>query len=238
MNVWKKITMRYVRNYDPKTKTFIADETKKPITFDTKEQLIHTMARYTDTNESDNPDEWYNKFIKYQNLTGTDTSVIKNEENEILARYWNDIVFINEDGNIVDIRQYWPEIVKTIYAVKSENIKILPSPIKKWHWKHHGPHPKWHTFCTYRNHVKYGQTIRNFSQTEEYADEKFEVKIRPKFKNRVLIGYWWDDFMRQGSTGWKQHKHKKQWEHRVIEKEKHNRNKQRKANKRGESIFE
>ena len=42
---------------------------------------------------------------------------------------------------------------------------------------------------------------------------------------------WW---RAHHSTGWKEHKHRYQWEHNVCEKEKHQKNRARKALRRGE----
>ena len=47
----------------------------------------------------------------------------------------------------------------------------------------------------------------------------------------------WFDYRARHSTGWKEHKHRYQWEHNVREKEKHQKSRARRALRRGESLF-
>lgn len=47
----------------------------------------------------------------------------------------------------------------------------------------------------------------------------------------------WFDFRARHSTGWKEHKGRHQWEHNVREKEKHQKNRARRAERRGKSPY-
>lgn len=224
--------MTYVQSYDPKTLTFQRNDSKKEIVFENEKHLIHTLARYIDKNDSNDETQWTCNWINNQQLTGTDTIAYTDEDNEVVARYWRDIWFHTENGDTIDLRNFWPEVIKTVHAVDSGLIKLMKSPIKRFYWKQRGYIPTSHTYSNYRYNIRIGRLAKYATAEEYYEDEKFKVRIRPRGRDLQMKSVWWDDFGRRNSAGWKSHKFKKQWEHNVATCFAHNQNKLRKNNKK------
>ena len=77
--------------------------------------------------------------------------------------------------------------------------------------------------------------LHDFSQSQKYLDEEDNLIYHWKPRGKVaVVGSWisdwdWPDYRGRRSTGWKDHKRRRQWEHRLREQEKHRRNRERKA---------
>ena len=85
--------------------------------------------------------------------------------------------------------------------------------------------------------------IRRQAAREKFYDDEGVLIFRLEPRGKVIddadcVGdpdWLW--FRARHSTGWKEHKGRHQWEHTVREKEKHQKNRARKAERRGESPF-
>lgn len=90
----------------------------------------------------------------------------------------------------------------------------------------------------YRHHV-------NLLRARYYATERIEIddcderiawRYRPE--DRATLIWRWEDFPRARRTrGWKNRRCRYQWEHRVIEAEKHTRNRMTRAKRDGGVLF-
>lgn len=85
--------------------------------------------------------------------------------------------------------------------------------------------------------------IIRLGKTENFYDDEGRLLFRWVPRGKLIedalcvsdLDYlWWRG---HHSTGWKEHKHRHQWEHNVCEKEKHQKNRARKALRRGESTI-
>lgn len=224
--------MSEICDYNSKTNTFYLTPGKPEIVFKNKTHLIHTIARYIDKNNSDDPNNWLSNWINRQNMTGTDIVVYTNEYNEPVYTAYRDLWFHTEDNKTIDIRNFWPEIVKTVRAIDSGMIKPYPSPIKRFYWKRHGIRPTSHTYSNYRYNIRIGRLAKFATAVYDYEDENYKIHLRPRGRDLEMKTVWWDDFGRRNSTGWKTKKYKKQWEHNVATKFFHDQNKARKLNKK------
>ena len=80
--------------------------------------------------------------------------------------------------------------------------------------------------------VKRGAFLRYATAQYCYDDELVHYELRTRGKLLVLADYMRDidfgEFRADNSRGWKAHKHRRQWEHKVIAQEKRERNRKRK----------
>lgn len=235
----EKIIMTHIVDYDAKTKTYFRDPKHGDVVFDNIEHLIHTVAGYLNRVNPNRPETWTSNWVENQNLTGTDVrtivSVDYDLERVVVARYYRNIWFHTEDGRTIDIRDYWQDIIEAAIAADRKLIKLKRSPIRRFHWKRRGPRPVSHISVNYRD-VNLGRLARYANAEVHYEDNDYSVDILPRGRDRLFRFVWWDDFIDVRSAGWKSHKHRHQWEHNVVEREKHKKNKARKANRKGEPI--
>lgn len=236
-----KIIMTYVSDYDPKTRIYTRqeDRTHSERVFKNKDELIRAIATYIDRNNSDDPDRWTSKWIESQNLTGTDIQAIKTWDENVI-HYYRNIWFHTESGSTIDIRDYWKDAVKLAIASDRKLIRLAEKPNLFWYLsrRHHKTHPTSHRIRNFRNINGIGRLIRYATAEVHYEDNKYTVRIRPRGRDLELRFCSWDDFYRNGTAGWKSKKHRYQWEHNVVTKERHKRNKIHKLTSKGESVNE
>jgi hypothetical protein len=98
---------------------------------------------------------------------------------------------------------------------------------------------KAHTCCFCRKKAAAGHLIR-LAKREDFFNDDGELIFHWEARGKIIDDRDcvsdpdWFDFRARRSTGWKEHKHRHQWEHGVCEKEKHRKNRARKALDRGE----
>jgi len=73
-----------------------------------------------------------------------------------------------------------------------------------------------HTCSNYRRIRKHNTIKQEYDLV--YEDERVYYKYYANPKKKALVGVCWDDSWMRKSTGWKDHKHKHQWEHRIFRK--------------------
>ena len=231
-----------VQGYDPKTGTYLRVPDGKDVVFRNEEELLRSLALSTDTNNSANPARWRNSYIEDQAYAGKHSSVsvvtIISGNDRFVHRfvgqqknryYW----FHDASGKTIDVRKYWPAAVAA--AITKEAAKTKKNGRTSWYWQGRRRHNTsgWHTrHPSGKARVK--ACLRSFSRQDFYDDEDnliFRWTPRGRLLTSARYLADWDnfDFRARRSTGWKEHKYRHQWEHRVREQEKHQKNRARKA---------
>lgn len=97
--------------------------------------------------------------------------------------------------------------------------------------------------CHARGKARAGAYLRNYFDRQSFYDDEDNLIFHwiPRGKlittANEMIDYEFFAYRARHSTGWKEHKCRHQWEHNVREKEKHQKNRDRKAVRRGEFGF-
>lgn len=205
-----RIFMDKIAEFDKTTNTIY---TKKPAyVFENAAALITFLAKHTRLT--------YHKtysciYIEEQNLTGTDLTAIHEsrmtndglytETHYILKPYW----FHDKNNTTIDIRKFLPDVIRQLQS-RTKTPYVIPAPM----------HTKTHTACRIKKET-YVQTIKhNYTENYETDDTIITIPYRKTDNSHSSIS--------RHSTGWKSKKHKKQWMHNQIEKDKHTANKIRK----------
>lgn len=82
--------------------------------------------------------------------------------------------------------------------------------------------------------------VRALHREVVYDDGRFHYEWKARGHMDVDVSLLTDwDYVAEGtrrSTGWKSRRHRRQWEHNVVERDKHDAHRRRKAIRRGEAI--
>lgn len=218
-------------DYDVKTRSHVFFPGGKEVVFRDAKELIRYLASHTDTHGCVDSGRWSNEILCLQFAKGRPARKWTIQLNWYCTRtecwdYW----FHDAHGRTVDARQFWPEVVKAVRA--GVNAKTEP-PI----WKFRRLWRKSHTGISggQRGHIR---AILRSVEAETVYDEEDAVcgRIMPRGKGittaRFVDDWDWFRYRARHSTGWKEHKHRYQWEHNVIEREKHEKNRLRKEKRK------
>lgn len=121
--------------------------------------------------------------------------------------------FETDSGASVDIRNFKDEIFARVHARRAN---LLPKETYSYK-PYHRRYPKSHHCTHYHGKSHFYSRLRN-THVEEYEDDNIHVKFKPKAKDLEAKWKWYDDFWGHGECGWKTHKHKHQWEHKIYKK--------------------
>ena len=193
-------------------------------TFDSLNSLIDFLAYYVEEIDG----QYYNRYIDEINVTGRDILTVLNTK-EVLdtnsgqyieikhkEEYLRPYYYWRSDGASIDVRKYMPEILKRYKAWKHNLIKLHPETHNKWRTKKRGKGNIHHTTTLWRK-PKVANCFRREYELV-YEDDKIYYKYRPDPEFIHLKSRWRDDFLSRGECGWKTHKHRHQWEHRIFRK--------------------
>lgn len=191
--------------------------------FENKKELIEFLANSVDTNGYADVNRWSSEYFKLINVTGEDTHVndyttftrdsrgfrlfVCNRE-ETLRPYY----FMDSHERTIDVRKFKNEVFAFVHARLSGLV-----PEKKYFYDYGHRYrrgPKSHHAYYHHSNSHFYRRFLN-THTEEYEDDNIYVKFSPKPKDIEAKYKWSDDFWRRGECGWKTHKHKKQWMHRL-----------------------
>lgn len=227
-----RIFMCPVTDYDNETRSHVLFPGGKERVFRDERELIRYLAVHTDTHGCADPARWTNEVLSRQFAKGRParTWTIRLVWYDVRTERW-DYWFHDANGRTVDVRLLWPEVVKAVRAgVKEE------TPIREFRcilWK------KMHTSVLGGQRGRYRAILRAAEPVTLY-DEEDNVcgRMMPRKGTLNTARYVrdWDWFRCRArhSTGWKEHKQRYQWEHKVLEREKHEKNRLRKERKRTE----
>lgn len=207
-------------------------------------ELICYLASNTDTHGYADPARWTNSIIDNQNLTGTDVRVTSDWEytcDETLQRVWvthrdfRCIRICDADGRIIDARKYWDAVVRAVRA-----------GVNRWYFPGRR-HSRWNGFKSHKVQRWRGRKARSGAFVrlafEICDDEGLGIvrgnMLRSAMLNtaREMIDWDFNDIRAAGSSGWKSRKHRHQWEHRVVEAERHAANRLRRAMRDGGQLW-
>ena len=225
-----RIFMNSVLDYDSKAGTYVFAAGGKKLVFQNEKELIRCLASHTDMHGYADPARWSNNLILRQVSKGRKarTWTIQIGRNTVRTENW-DYWFHDAYGRTIDVRDYWPTVVAAVRLGDLTNEKRAVGQ------RYHVHRTKGHTSSCGRRKGCAGALVRA-SVEEKYYDEEghliYHQKPRGKLLKTLLIV---DDFdfpydgRSRHSTGWKHHKCRHQWEHKVREQEKHLKNHTRKS---------
>ena len=235
-----RIFMTPVLDYDAKTAAYVLATDGEELVFQNKNELVRHLAFHTDTHGADDPSRWNNDLIPRQFAKGraAQTWIVKKNYSHWYAwektenwDYW----FHDAFGRTIDVGGFWTEVIAAVYGGNKEEIQ--PSSGNR----HGFGFRKWHNSRGGRRHGKIG--FYRFLERESFRDDEDELILRWEPRGKLLVNKrsvtdWdWFDFRSKHSTDWKEHKCAHQWEHNVRAREKHQKNRNRKAVRRGKFLF-
>lgn len=200
--------------------------------FDDKNQMLLFFASYI-------ADDSYNKYWSDMNITGKDVTVytqqvpVRNSDGILKLDSYGEVLYdlkivksykryllYDDNWAYIDVRNYMQEILRLSVAIKRKLINNYFTLYPEYafyiikHRRHRGKHPKTHTYCGYRHIRKYNKIKNEYDFVYEDADIYYKYVADPESKS--LRCHWCDDSWGRKSTGWKDHKCKHQWEHKVL----------------------
>lgn len=241
-----RIIMTPVLSCDSKTRTFICATHREERVFGNEQELIRHLVYYTETNGYSDPSRWSNSLISRQLLKGKSARTPIVQEGWYASRIWrrqseeeNSPIYWFHDvhGRTLDVRNFLPKIIE---AVRNGNpADTSPFTWNRWvrqgRKSHNGPRRRRHNS---RRNGGIGAYLRSVER-EDFYDEQgillYQWIPRGKlvYTASVISDFDWKyESLGCHSRGWKAHKNRHQWEHRVREQEKHQRNRARKENLR------
>lgn len=189
-----------------------------------KNALIDYLSHSVKTHGYDDPSRWTCRYFDEINVTESDfytwetitwitspwgTRLPRVNEYRDLRPYH----FETENGKSVDVRNFKDEIFARVHARRANLLPKEAYSYKPWHRKY----PKSH-HCTHWHGNGHLYTRFRNTHVEEYEDENISVKFKPKAKDLEAKWKWRCDFWSHGECGWKTHRHKHQWEHKLYRK--------------------
>lgn len=241
-----RIIMTPVLSCDRKTGTFICASHSEERVFRNEQELILYLVFFTETNGYSDSCRWSNFLISGQFFKGKSvrtpivqkgwhTSWIwrRHSEEENSPNYW----FHDVHGRTIDVRNFLPKIIAAVR--NGDPVDTSPYTWKRWFRQrrksHSGPRCRCHSS---RHNGGIGAYLRSVER-EDFYDEQgillYQWIPRGKlvYTASVISDFDWKyESLGCHSRGWKAHKNRHQWEHRVREQEMHQRNRARKENHR------
>lgn len=233
-----RIFMTPVTEYDRTTRAWrIAPDGKERV-FEDSGELVKFLARHTKTFGYADPARWVNSVIDRQAAIGRParTWVAMEGWYSVKDAHWYgrieetwDWWFHDAGGRTVDARLFLPDVTAAVLHGDTGDVQSAPrfffSPGRRKHRGHRGG--------------RVGFYIHGIVPEDLYDDEgsfiaKWEPRGKLKTTARDVSDWDWFEHRARRGTGWKEHKYTRQWEHNVREREKHDRNRVRKAIRRGE----
>ena len=251
-----RIFVTPVLGYDAKTKSHVLAPKVEERVFQNKKELIRYLASETYprfispswrsddrvfNHRFDDPSYWGNNLILRQFSVGR------------AARTWNvgwmatenwDYWFHDSDGQTIDVRIFWSEVIAACrreFKRRRRKMKSHRCCLVPYGWPRR----------PVSGRARLGAYLRGFfggriglSLFWSFFDDEdnHTYQWKPRDKHRVTIKWIGDidyfDFRSSRSLGWKAHKCRRQWGHRVLEQEKHRKNRERKAIRRGTYLTE
>ncbi len=228
---------------------FVTAPAGKAWVFPDEKALIAHLACHTDTHGSADPACWSNDLIPRQFAKGRAARTWTVRHTVMLGRgrsafpyalekteNW-DYRFHDAAGRTLDVRDLWPAVVAAVR--RGDRTEYRPPASGKGK----GPGRSRHRGSRYcRRHPsgkpRAGACLRDNCAGWQPDDDddapSFRWKPRGKCLEAARDMIDWDYFMDRAdrSAGWKARKSRHQWEHRVRDREKHQQNQARKANRR------
>lgn len=189
-----------------------------------KEALVDSLSHAVNAHGYDDSSRWTCKYFNEINVTGQDAYTWETFEyrtdrfghrvphftsHHSLRPYY----FCTESGASVDVRNFKDEIFARVHARRAS---LLPKEVYSYK-PYHRRYPKSHHCTHYHGKSHFYTRLRN-TYVEEYEDDNIYVSFKPKAKDIEAKWKWYDDFWGRGECGWKTHKHKYQWEHKIYRK--------------------
>ena len=254
-----RIFLTPVSGFDARTGTYLRAAQGQERVFPDERALIRYLARFTETYGKDDPARWYNPLIVRQFSAGREAREWEVKTGRYYGGKtgWNhwfcdpegrpvdgncdgpriiissfkerwDYWFHDAQGRTVDVRRFWPQVVKAVRGgdtadASTVNRKAHCSRQRQTRHRVHR-HGRKGVYAFYR---RLGE--------ETFLDDEDGVIGTWKPRGRLITAAYlmgdWDYFDMRAcrSAGWKNQKCAHQWEHNVREKEKHDKNRQRKA---------
>ncbi len=203
--------------------------------FANEPEFVHFLARNTETFGYKDPARWENEYIHRQRLCETDKCNYGYAfGHDVFAP--RDVVFYDADKRILDAKDYWACVVAMVRAMEAGILSDTPMRYfryRKRQYRHH------HAGTQYYRNAKIGRVIRkcSFAETFEDGEGNPVYTWSPRKEDVLLRNYYWARPRSRRSTGWKEQKCRKQWEHNQVMQETHKKNAARKAAKRGLEIL-
>ena len=203
--------------------------------------LARYLARRTETGGYADPARWKNRVINGQADMGRPAHIRVVSEgwySETWKRWYGRIVekwdwwFHDAAGRTVDVRAWWPDAVAMVLRGDTGREKFV--------FRHcRGPRRRRHVHRWGGQKGRVGFYLRGIVPEDFYDDEgdliaRWEPRGKLRTTARLVADWDWFDMRARNSSGWKDRKCAHQWEHRVREKEKHDKSRARKAARRGE----
>ena len=139
----------------------------------------------------------------------------------------------------IDVHGFWPEV--TVAVRSGDMMEAKPSALNKGYYQGRKKHSSGHWETRHaRGKARAGAFIRDFTERQNFYDDEdsliFQWTPRGKLLTNARYMTDWEFFddRSRHSTGWKEHKCKHQWEQKVRNKEKHQKNRDRNALRRKE----
>jgi hypothetical protein len=194
-------------------------------TFSDKNSLISFLADSVCTYGYNDSARWTCPYFNEINVTGNDYfisevwSSYKDELGIIVPniktyKHLRPYYFETDNGKTVDVRNFKDEVYARVYAKQA---KLIPEPHYTYKYKGRYQRPTSHTCLLFHTNSHFYRRLKQ-THNEEYKDENIYVKFKPKAKDVEAKCKWYDDFWSKGESGWKTHKHRHQWEHKLYRK--------------------
>ena len=246
-----RVFMTPVLDHDSETGSYVFASDGVELVFKDRKELVRHLAFHTDTHGKACPGSWSNDLIPRQFARGraSRTWNVKYTSTYSCGRHaysysWErteswDYWFHDASGRTIDVRGFWPDVIRAVCS--GDTAEAAPSarykgccPKRKKHGSGHWE--KRHA----SGKARVGAYIRDLSERQSFCFEEDSPVFQWTPRGRLLTNsrYIADPDLFDGrsrhSTGWKEHKCRHQWEHAVREREKHRKNRDRKALRRGE----
>ncbi len=236
-----RIFMTPVTEYDKAARAWKTAPGGKERVFEGSFALVRFLARHTETFGYADPARWVNSVIDRQASAGRPARVWVTA----MGRYsvkdmqWYGRIEENWDwwfhdagGRTVDARLFLPDVITAVLRGDTGDVRTAPRFRFSFRRRRHSGSRGGQT-------GRVGFYLRGIIPGDLFDDEggfiaKWEPRGRLRTAARDVSDRDWFNERARRSTGWKEHKYARQWEHRVREREKHDRNSARKAIRRGE----
>ena len=236
-----RIFMTPVLDYNSKVGIFVFATDGKELVFQNKKELIRHLAIHTDTHGYNDPSRWGNDLIPRQFSKGrvTRTWVLEKGWFNPMTRRWVweenwDYWFHDVNGRTIDVRDFWPDVIAVVRSGDMMEAKTFSQDRGYCQGRKYHRGGRFNTRHAKRGRARVGAYLRDFYERQLFCEDNgFIFQWTPRGKllttARYMVDFEFFDGRAEHSTGWKERKYKHQWEHRVREQEKHQKNRDRKA---------